>query len=188
MVVLSLASLSSAGAQATAAPRSDHYWRKFAIGFASSVLAHETAHLVTAVAVGAHPYVGFDKGRPTVFSGIDSERHPHKQFLFSAAGLTTQALINEAILDIPHSKGGAMERGLLAGGIATTVFYVTLGRNASVSDISFMARTSSLSKTQLSLIFGGVAAIQAWRVARDSRFDHFFVRPSRKGAAVGFSY
>jgi hypothetical protein len=188
LVVLSLASPATAGAQAIAAPKPDHYWRRFGIGFASSILAHEAAHFVTAVAVGAHPYVGFDKGRPTVFSGIDSEKDPHKQFLFCAAGLTTQAVINEAILDIPHSKGGAIERGMLAGGIATTLFYITLGRNASVSDISFMARTSSLSKTQLSLIFGGVAAVQAWRVARDPRFDHFFIRPAGKGVGLGFSY
>jgi hypothetical protein len=170
-----------------AAPQ-DNYWRRFALGFGASILAHETAHVLTSIAVGAHPYIAFDKGRPTVFSGIDSERHPHKQFLFSAAGLTTQALINEAILDIPHSRGGAIERGILAGGIGTTLFYITLGRNASVSDISLMARTSSLSKTQLSLIFGGVSAIHAGRISRDPRYNHFFVRPTGDGAAIGFSY
>jgi len=169
------------------APR-DNYWRKFALGFGASILAHETAHILTSIAVGAHPYVGFDEGRPTVYSGIDVDRHPHKQFLFSAAGLTTQALINELILDIPHSRGSALERGILAGGIGTTLFYITIGRNGSVSDISFMERTSSLSKTQLSLIFGGVSAIHAWRVSRDPRYDHFFVRPTAGGLAVGFSY
>jgi hypothetical protein len=187
-VLASQISISAAAAQAVQTPRPDHYWRKFAVGFASSILAHETAHLLTAMAVGAHPYLGFDKGRPTVFSGIDSKAHPHMQFLFSASGLTAQALINEAILDIPHTKGGAIERGILAGGIATTAFYVTLGRNASVSDISFMARTSSLSKTQLSLIFGGVAALQAWRISRDSRYNHFFIRPDKNGLAAGISY
>jgi hypothetical protein len=138
--------------------------------------------------VGAHPYIGFDKGRPTVYSGIDSNKYPHKQFLFSAAGLTTQALIDEAILDIPHSRGGAIERGILAGGIGTTLFYITIGRNGSVSDISFMARTSSLSKTQISLIFGGFSAIHAWRMSRDPRYEHFFVRPTGDGVAVGFSF
>ncbi|MDP9206754.1 MAG: hypothetical protein M3P12_15115, partial [Gemmatimonadota bacterium] len=127
-----------------------NYWRRFAVGFGASILAHETAHILTSIAVGAHPYVAFDKGRPTVYSGMDSNKHPHKQFLFSAAGLTTQALVNEGILDIGHGCGNAMERGILAGGIATTLFYITLGRNGSVSDISLMARTSSLSKTQLS--------------------------------------
>ena len=165
-----------------------NYWRQLALGFGASILAHETAHILTSFAVGAHPYIGFSKGRPTVYSGIDSDKHPHKQFMFSAAGLTTQALINEAILDIPHARGSAIERGILAGGIGTTLFYITLGRNGSVSDISFMARTSSLSKTQLSLIFGGVSAIHAWRISRDPRYEHFFVRPTGDGAAVGFSY
>jgi hypothetical protein len=132
--------------------------------------------------------VAFDKGRPTVYSGIDSEKYPHRQFLFSAAGLTTQALINEGILDVPHSRGGAIERGILAGGIGTTLFYITLGRNGAVSDIAVMARTSSLSKGELSLIFGGISAIQAFRISRDPRYDHFFVRPTSDGAEVGFSW
>jgi hypothetical protein len=164
------------------------YWRRLALGFALSLAAHEAAHVITAYAVGSHPYFAFDKGRPTIFSGIDSRKEPHKQFLFSAAGLTTQALIDEAILDIPHSRGGAIERGILAGGIATTLFYITLGRNGSVSDINFMARTSSYSKTQLSLIFGGFSAIHAVRIWRDPRYGHFFVRPDGDGAAVGFFY
>jgi hypothetical protein len=194
-VILGLASVVvftrfSATAHAQQAPSADQaaqdsYWRRFAFGFAASILAHESAHVLTSVALGAHPYIAFDKGRPTVYSGIDSDKHPHKQFIFSAAGLTTQALINEAILDIPHSRGGAIERGILAGGIGTTLFYITIGRNGSVSDISVMARTSSLSKTQLSLIFGGVSALHAWRITRDPRYNHFFVRPTENGAVIG---
>ena len=167
---------------------SDNYWKRFALGAGVSLLAHESAHMLTSLALGFHPYLAFDKGRPTVFSGIDSNKYPHKQFLFSAAGLTTQALIDEAILDIPHSRGGAFERGMLAAGIGTTLFYITIGRNASVSDISVMARTSSLSKTQLSLIFGGLSAIHALRISRDSSYAHFFVRPTQNGAALGVSF
>ena len=166
----------------------DNYWERFAIGFGASIIAHESAHILSALLMGYHPYYAFDHGRPTVYSGIDSELNPHQQFIFSASGLTTQALINEAILDIPQVGGGPMERGLLAGGIGTTLFYITLGRNASVSDISFMARTSSLSKTQVSLIFGGISAIQALRISRDPKYDHFFFRPMADGFGLGFSY
>ena len=171
-----------------AASESGSYWRKFALGVGISLFAHEAAHVLASFALGAHPYFAFDHGRPTVFSGIDSYEHPHKQFLFSAAGLTTQTIVSEAILDIPHSRGGAIERGILAGGIGTTLFYVTFGRNGSVSDIAVMARTSSLSKTQLSLIFGGVSAIQAMRISRDSSYNHFFVRPTENGLRIGFRY
>ncbi len=170
------------------AGRSDSYWKRFAIGAGVSLLTHESAHILTSLVLGSHPYVAFDKGRPTVYSGIDSYKYPHKQFLFSAAGLTAQALVDETILDFPHSRGGAIERGILAGGIGTTLFYITLGRNGSVSDISFMDRTSSLSKTQLSLIFGGVSAIHALRIWRDSSYAHFFLRPTQNGAAVGISF
>lgn len=167
---------------------SDGYWKRFAIGASVSLLAHESAHILTSLALGYHPHIAFDKGRPTVYSGIDSNKEPHKQFLFSAAGLTTQALIDEAILDIPHSRGGAIERGILAGGIGTTLFYITIGRNGSVSDISFMARTSSLSKTQLSLIYGGFSAIHVLRIAHDSSYAHFFVRPTQNGFGIGIQY
>jgi hypothetical protein len=175
-------------AQAPPPAHSDAYWRLLGLGFATSLLAHETGHVLMSYAVGAHPYFGLDNGRPTVYSGIDSHIHPHKQFLFSAAGLTTQALLNEAILDIPHTTGGAFERGILAGGIGTTLFYITIGRNASVSDVTYMAETSSLSKTQVSLIFGGISALQAWRVSRNSRYNHFFASATGDGAAVGFSF
>jgi hypothetical protein len=166
----------------------DSYWRQVALGFGASILAHESAHILTSLALGFHPYMGFDKGRPTVYSGIDSRKYPHKQFLFSAAGLTMQALIDEAILDIPHSRGGAIERGILAGGIGTTLFYITIGRNSSVSDIAFMARTSSLSKAQLSLIFGGFSAVHALRMSRDSSYSHFFARPTASGLGIGYRF
>src|SRR2546429_8141240 len=112
-----------------AASSNDTYWRRFAVGFGASILAHESAHIASSLLMGFHPHVRLDRGRPTIFSGIDSRRYPHKQFIFSAAGLTTQAIINEAILDVPHQRGGPIERGILAGGIATTLFYITFGRN-----------------------------------------------------------
>ena len=169
-------------------PPADNYWRRFALGFGASIAAHESAHILSALLMGFHPHVGLNRGRPTIFSGIDSRKYPRQQFIFSAAGLTTQTLINEAILDIPHTSGGAIERGILAGGIGTTLFYITLGRNGAVSDIAFMSRTSSLSKTELSLIFGGASAIQAFRISRDPKYDHFFIRPTDNGLGIGLSW
>jgi hypothetical protein len=168
--------------------RPRHYWKKFAAGFASSILAHEGAHVVTAFAVGGHPSVGFNKGRPTVYSGISARLQPHKQFLFSSMGLNVQAALDEGILDVPHNRGAPFERGVLAGGIATALFYVTIGRTAAVSDVDFMARTSSLSKTDITIIYGGVAALHAFRIHRDERYADFFVRPdvsAGKGLKVG---
>jgi hypothetical protein len=159
-----------------------HYWRRMAAGFATSLLAHEGAHLVTAVAVGGHPTVGLNKGRPTVYSGLDATTQRRQQFLFSSMGLNVQALLDEAVLDVPHDGGGAFERGVLAGGIATAIFYVTLGRTASVSDVDFMARTSSLSKGDIPLTYGGVALMHGLRMHHDRRYANFFVRPAPAGA------
>jgi len=164
-----------------AATRRTRYWRGFAAGAATSLLLHEAAHVGASLALGARPSFGFDRGRPTVFSGIDPAAEPRKQFLFSSMGLDAQALLDEIILDVPHSRGAPFERGVLAAGIGTALFYVTIGRTASVSDIDVMSRTSSLSKTDLTLIYGGVALLHAVRIHRDGRYAHFFVRPAPRG-------
>jgi len=161
------------------------WWSLFATGFASSILAHESGHIVAAYAVGGRPSFGLNEGRPTIYSGIDATLEPRKQFVFSAAGLTVQSVIDEGILDAPHHSNrpaGAFERGMLAGGIATSLFYVTIGRTGSVSDVEFMARTSRLNKTSITAIYGGLAIVHIWRIEHDSRYTDFFVRPDTHGA------
>ena len=174
--------------QASAAASSSgggRWWSMFATGFASSILAHEGAHVVAAYAVGGRPSFGLNEGRPTIYSGIDATLEPRKQFVFSSAGLTVQSVIDEGILDTPHHSNqpaGAFERGMLTGGIATSLFYVTIGRTGSVSDVEFMARTSRLNKTTITAIYGGLAVVHIWRIKHDSRYTDFFVRPDARGA------
>src|SRR3954471_1903626 len=141
---------------ATGGGHPPHYWRNVAAGFATSLLAHESAHALTSLALGGRPTVGFNKGRPTVYSGFDVTRQRTRQFLFSSMGLNVQAMLDEGVLDVPHSRGSSFERGILAGGIGTALFYITIGRTASVSDVDFMARTSTLNKTDITLIYGGI--------------------------------
>lgn len=164
--------------------RAPRYWRPLIAGAITSILIHEAGHVGTSLALGAHPSFGFDELRPTVYSGIDSRLEPHKQFLFSSAGLNAQALLDELILDVPHGRGSPFERGLLAGGIGTTVFYLTIGRWGYVSDVDFMSRTGALNKTQITLIYGAVSALHALRISRNERYADFFVRPSREGRLV----
>jgi hypothetical protein len=159
------------------------WWSLFVGGFASSILGHEGAHVVASYAVGGHPSFGLNAGRPTIYSGIDASLEPRKQFVFSSAGLTAQSVIDETILDAPHhsAQAGPFERGVLAGGLATTFFYVSIGRTGSVSDVDFMARTSNLSKTSITVIYGGLALLQTVRISHDSRYAHFFARPGPTG-------
>jgi len=159
------------------------YWKPFAAGFVTSILIHEAGHIATSYAVGGRPSFGFDRARPTVYSGISATLSPHKQFLFSSMGLTVQNLLDEVILDAPHGGGvsSAFERGILAGGMGTTFFYITIGRTGRVSDVDYMSRTSNLSKGQISLIYGGVAAIHAFRISHNGRYANFFARPSTRG-------
>lgn len=164
------------------------YWKRFGAGVATSILIHEAGHVTAAFAGGAHPSFGFDRARPTIYSGIDSRRYPRRQFWFSSAGLNIQSLLDEAILDIPHARGSAFERGLLGGGIGTTVFYLTIGRTGAVSDVEFMSHTGVMTKTQVTLIYGSVALMHAIRVARNPAYDNFFVRPSGHGLDLGVDY
>jgi hypothetical protein len=183
------AAAAPAGAQGTPG------WVRFLAGGAASILAHEAGHLVAAATLGGTPSIGFDQGRPVVYSGIRAGAHPDRQFAFSASGMTVQLAVNELILLWPHAQGepaGAFERGVLAGGIGTVLFYFTLGRNASVSDVDQMARYSGVSKWALTAIFGGVAASEMVRIGLNDRYGpHFFVLPGadrtvRAGAALAF--
>jgi hypothetical protein len=164
-----------------APPRSPHYWTYLGLGAATSLALHEAGHVMTSIALGAHPSFGFNEGRPTIYSGIIGDVDHHDQFLFSAAGLTVQTVLDEAILDIPHRRGSAFERGVLAGGLGTTIFYLTIGRTGSVSDIELMAAMHGMTKTQSTLLFGGISALQIWRVHRDGHYANFFARPRRDG-------
>src|SRR5262245_11871380 len=163
-----------------------NYWPRLTLGVTTSILLHETGHIAASFAVGGHPSFGFDELRPTIYSGIDSQQEPRKQFYFSISGLVVQSLLDEGILDIPHGRGGAFERGLLAGGIGTTVFYLTIGRRGSVSDVDFIARTGVMNKTQVTLLFGTVAASHMLRMSRDPSYGYFFARPRDGRIEVGW--
>jgi hypothetical protein len=174
---------SEAASAATSAP--SHYYRSLAFGAATSIAAHELGHLAASLSTDSHPTFGFDKLRPTIYSGISLRDNPREQFWFSSAGLIVQSVMDESILDLPHHRGSAFERGLLGGGIGTTLFYLTIGRTGSVSDVDYIARTGVMSKTEITLLYGTIAALHTWRISRDSAYAHFFVAPAAHGFVVG---
>src|ERR1700755_203452 len=102
-LVLRATVASAQSADTVASPRG--YWIRMGTGAATSILIHEAGHISASIISGAHPSFGFDKGRPTIYSGIDSNRHPRTQFWFSSAGLNAQTLLDEALLDVPHNRG-----------------------------------------------------------------------------------
>jgi hypothetical protein len=189
MALVSLALPAAAPAQvAPATPRVS--WPHFAEGFALSVVAHECAHVLSALALGGSPSLTVDSGRPVIESGIDGTQHPARAFTFSAAGMTVQLAASEAILDWPHPGGpaGSFARGFLVGGIATVAFYVTVGRNAKVGDMAQMEEFSSLSPWTLTAIFGGVALSDALRLVVEPRYGSLFMVPLPDGRlAVGLA-
>lgn len=187
VLLLSIATAARAQRADSSEVHGAHYVRNFGFGVAASLLAHELGHIGTSIAEGARPSFGFDNLRPTVYSGISVQLQPRKQFWFSSAGLDVQSLIDEAILDIPHDRGSAFERGVLAGGIGTTVFYLTIGRTGSVSDIDFIARTHVMTKTEATLLYGTIAATHVWRISRNPAYAHFFAAPAAHGLVVGYS-
>ena len=170
------------------AARRSFSWPRFAAGVATSLLAHEAAHFTASILVGATPGLRFDRWRPVVESGIDEARNPAKQFVFSSGGMTVQLLLNEILLDVPHGPGpaGEFERGILAAGVGTVLFYFTVGRTSQIGDVWHMAQTSGLSTWTLTAIFGGVAATQVVRIVLRDRYMPFFAFPTPAGGlAVG---
>lgn len=151
------------------------------LGFTGSILVHELGHVAASFALGAKPTIGFDTFRPVVYSGIDPEAEPNKQLLFASAGLIVQVALDELLLDIPHARAGAFERGVLAGGITTGLFYALVGRNSPVSDVTHIARSSGLSRVQVGLILGAVSALHGIRVATHDRYANFFALPGPEG-------
>jgi hypothetical protein len=155
----------------------------FYLGAATAYLIHEAGHIGASLVMGYHPTIGVNAARPVVYSGIDATREPHKQFWFSSMGLNVQNVLDELILDIPHAGGGSFERGVLVGDLATTAFYLTIGRTGSVSDIAYMARVHGMTKTQSTLLYGTVAGVHVWRILRRPEYAHFFALPTARGAA-----
>src|ERR1700760_4557744 len=73
IVALSLTAAVAGAQSADTVTSSFGYWKRLGAGVATSILIHEAGHIGTAIASGAHPTFGFDKGRPTVYSGIDAD-------------------------------------------------------------------------------------------------------------------
>lgn len=161
------------------------FWKRFAAGFATSILLHEAGHVAATWALGGHPGFGFDRGRPTIYNWLPADATPRDRVVFSSMGMAVQAVANEAILDVPHRRGGPFERGVLAGGIATAVFYATIGRSGSVSDIDQIATHGGISKTAASAGFVGVALLHSVRIARNGHYAEFFTAPAPEGVRVG---
>ena len=154
---------------------------RFGAGFATSILIHEAGHIGTSHRSGAHPTFGFDKGSADdLFRHQLAHRIRDDSFWFSSRGLDVQSLLDEAILDIPHARGSAFERGLLGGGIGTTVFYLTIGRTGSVSDVDFMSRHAAcMTKTQVTLLYGSIAAMHTLAHFARSRLRQLLRAPER---------
>jgi hypothetical protein len=156
---------------------------RFTAGVLASLAVHESAHVLTSLAMGGHPSFGFNQARPVIHSGINVALHPDRQFAFSAAGMTTQLILDEVILDGPHddNPAGEFEKGVLASGMGTVLFYFTVGRNASVSDVQQMSQTTGISKWTLTAMFGSVATLDFVRVLTRQRYAHFFAAPEAGG-------
>ncbi len=176
----------AAQAVPVATQRPGFSWPRFGAGVAVSIAGHELAHVVTAVALGGHPSLYFDAGRPVIHSGIDGVQHPTRCFTFSAAGMAVQLLADEVLLDWPRRDGGPgeFERGVLAGGVGTVMFYLTLGRNAAAGDVEQMHYYSGLSPWTITAIAGGLAASDLLRMVLKQQRPHFFAAPTRDGRLV----
>ena len=82
-----------------------HYKLRFALGFVSSIIAHESGHVIASYAVGGHPTFGFNHWLPTIYFGIDSRLDPHKQCIFRRPAIPAPKPVDNSPLTHPPASG-----------------------------------------------------------------------------------
>ena len=112
------------------------YWRRMAAGFATSILAHEAAHCRHRRGRRRPPHLRLEQG--TAYGLLGARRgHPEAPAIpLLQHGAQRPGAPRRGDSRRAASGRRAFERGVLAGGIATALFYVTIGRTASVSDVT----------------------------------------------------
>lgn len=137
-------------------------WDDFALGFASSLAAHEAGHIVVAKSKGSN--VSYD-GLSIVYPSAKFSRADHLQV--ASAGFQTQWMLDELVLhdrDEPRRKPGNFGAGVVCAQIGTTLAYLTVLKNHSRGDIAGMSQATGMSNDRLVLLVAIPGILDAWRL------------------------
>ncbi len=140
-------------------------WEDFALGFATSLAAHETGHFVVAKSKGYQvSHVGLSITYP------HAHFTPADQLQIASAGFQTQWLLDEVAfhdLDEPKRKPSNFGAGMVCAQLGTTLAYLTFLKDHPRGDIAGMSEATGLSHDRLALIMAVPGLLDAWRLFGD---------------------
>lgn len=156
-----------AGAQGWTLDESPSGLESFALGFASSLAAHEAGHYVVAKSKG---YQVSHDGLSITYPGTNFTRAGQLQL--ASAGFQTQWVLSEFALrdknGHEHSKPPSnFEAGVVFSYIGVSAAYLTFLENQYNGDVYGMSRATGYSHDKIALMMAIPAVLDAWRLLGD---------------------
>ena len=142
-------------------------WERFALGFASSLAAHEAGHFIVAKSKG---YDVSHDGLSITYPGANYTRADQLQL--ASAGFQTQWVLSEFALrdknGHEHSKPlSDFEAGVVCSYIGVSAAYLTFLENQYSGDVYGMSRATGYSHDKIALMVAIPAVLDAWRLFGD---------------------
>ena len=169
VLLLSLVAMLPAGARAQSWTFDDSptAWERFALGFASSLAAHEAGHFIVAKSKG---YEVSHDGLSITYPGTNFTRAGQLQL--ASAGFQTQWVLSEfALRDNNGHEHTAppsdFQAGVVCSYIGVSAAYLTFLENQYNGDVYGMSRATGYSHDRIALMVAIPAVLDAWRLFGD---------------------
>ncbi len=131
----------------------------FLAGMATTVVVHETGHLITAASLGYKVKIN---GASITYLGNMPDRD---HLRLASAGFQAQWLLTEAVMNANEGKQmNDYERGIIAGHIAITAVYLTVLMNHPESDMRGIKDSAHINNLTTAAIIAVPAALDYWHV------------------------
>jgi hypothetical protein len=139
-------------------------WEKFALGFASGIVAHEAGHVFVATTKG---YSVSHDGLSLVYSG--AKLTPAAQLQLASAGFQTQWVLSEFVLrdrngDEHIKPPGDFGAGVVCSYLGVSFAYLTFLKNQYQGDVYGMSQATGYSRDRISLMLAVPAVLDTWRL------------------------
>ena len=139
-------------------------WEKFALGFASGIVAHEAGHVFVATTKG---YSVSHDGLSLVYPG--AKLTPAAQLQLASAGFQTQWVLSEFVLRDRNGHEnikppGDFGAGVVCSYLGVSFAYLTFLKNQYQGDVYGMSQASGYSRDRISLMLAVPAVLDTWRL------------------------
>ena len=139
-------------------------WEKFALGFASGIVAHEAGHVFVATTKG---YSVSHDGLSLVYPG--AKLTPAAQLQLASAGFQTQWALSEFVLRDGNGHEhvrppGDFGAGVVCSYLGVSFAYLTFLKNQYQGDVYGMSQASGYSRDRISLMLAVPAVLDTWRL------------------------